>query len=59
MAEQHGDVMAGTGIKSAPHDHGVGQAGPESNRKDYQERDEAECEQGSKLQRAVHEPELA
>jgi len=59
MAGQHGEVVAGLGVKAAAHDQGAGQAGPQGNRKDLQERDEAEREHGSELQRAVDEPELA
>jgi hypothetical protein len=58
MGEQRGDVMAGPGAESAPDDDGAGQTGAENGRQDHQERDEAECEHGSELQRAVDESEL-
>jgi hypothetical protein len=58
MSEQRGDVLARPGAKSAPDDDGAGQIGAERNRQHHQERDEAECEHGSKLKRAVDESDL-
>ena len=58
MSEQRGEVMARLGAESAPDDDGAGQAGAENGRQHHQVRDEAECEHGSELQRAVDEPEL-
>src|SRR5262245_41012861 len=58
MSEQRGEVMACLSGESAADDDGPGQTGTENGRQDHQERDKAECEHGSKLQRAVYDSEL-
>jgi hypothetical protein len=58
VSEQRGHVVAGLRAESAPDEDGAGQARAEDSQDDIQERDEAEREHGSELQRVADESEF-